>query len=216
LESRLSELGVGQVRIVTDGWESFDPSNPNLVPLINYGIVGINLFEHFDCAYCLTSYYVNEHVLNQILQDVTASDFHVPIRIRTEGHPRRRSVEIINPGDRFTDIQQLAPLALAQQEMNTVTQAVGRVRPYTKPREIITFQCAEHPQHPYTKEFHTIEAARKFFGILGRRHRQVRQRQEAIQAAKSRGLTQKQVADELRLSLRTVKRNWNRKAPRTI
>jgi len=216
LEIRLTELGLGQVQIVTSKWETFDLSDPNLVPLINYGVIGINLFEHFDCAYCLTSYYVNEGVINQILQDVMASDFHIPIKIRTDGHPRRRSVEIINPAHRFYDIQQLAPLALAQQEMNTVIQAVGRVRPYTKPREIITFQCAEHPQLPYTKEFHTIDEARKFFGILGKRHRQTLKQLKAIQAAKGRGLTQQQVAEELKISLRTVKRHWNWKVSRTI
>ena len=216
IETRLAEMGLGQVRIVTGKWEAFDPSNVNLVPLINYGVVGINLFEHFDCAYCLTAYYVNESVLNQILQDVMASDFHIPIQIRTGGHPRRRSVEVAEPDHRFYDVQLLAPLALAQQEINTVIQAVGRVRPYTRPREIITFQCAEHPQIPYTQEFHTLGGAREFFGIPSQRQRKTLNNFEAVQAAKARGLSQRQTASDLGISLSTVRRHWRREYSRTI
>ena len=62
-------------------------------------------------------------------------------------------------------MDRLAQYALDQQELDVVLQAVGRVRPYTRPREVITFQCAAHPQLDYDREFNSIEEARQFFGI---------------------------------------------------
>ena len=123
-------------------------------------MIGTNLFKEFDCAYCLTGYYVSEKEINHILQDVLASDMHIPIRIETtKEHPQRRKAGVVHNQHKYYDIHRLAQLALDQQEMDVVLQAVGRVRPYTKPREIITFQCAKHPKFDYTQEFASIEEA---------------------------------------------------------
>src|SRR5207244_6836191 len=160
------KLGMPDICLVTGDWEAVDLQAPRVVPLINYGMIGTNLFEAFSAAYCLSGYYVNERVVNTVLQDVLASDNQIPIRITTESMPRRRRAGVLLPSHRLYDIHRLAQLALDQQEMDGVLQAVGRVRPYTKPREIITFHCGEHPHFPYTREFHNIGEARQFFGIF--------------------------------------------------
>jgi len=165
--------------------------------------------QDFDCAFCLTSFYITEDVMNTVLQDVLASDGHIPIKITTEGIPRRRRAGVIDPSHRAYDIHHLAQLALEQQEMNVVLQTVGRVRPYTRPREVITFQCAGHPQLTYTTEFHSIGEARKFFGITSRRTQSQLQNIEKIKVSKGKGLTQTETAAENGLSVRTVKRYWN-------
>ena len=183
--------------------------DPTIIPIINYGVVGINKFKKFDCAFCLTGYFVNERVVNSVLQDVYATDMQIPLKFTTEGLPRRRRVGVANAQDRFYDINRLAQLALNQQEMDVVLQAVGRVRPYTKPREIMTFQCAAHPQLPYTQEFNSLAEARAYFGIVSTRQAQKATTMELVKAAKERGLTQQQVVDELKISLSTVKRYWN-------
>ena len=103
----------------------------------------------------------------------------------------------------------LAQPALDNLERDTVLQAVGRVRPYTKPREIITFQCAAHPQLNYTAEFDSLEDTRKFFGILSRRATGVERNHRLVQEAKGQGLSQRQVAKKLGLSRYTVQRHWS-------
>ena len=130
------------------------------------------------------------------------------MRVTTEGHPRRSRASVVWPAHRGYDIQWLSQLALEQQELDVVLQAVGRVRPYTLPREVITFQCAAHPHLQYTREFNTLEEARQFFGVPLRRRQQQHETAARVQAARQAGLTQTQAAVELGLGLATVKRYW--------
>ncbi|MFH2064728.1 MAG: hypothetical protein ABIK15_05995 [Pseudomonadota bacterium] len=207
MQQKLCALGLHNVRVVDTG-EEIDISDINIIPIINYGMIGINTFESYDCAYCLTGYYVNEDIINTILQDIVASDMYIPINIKTVGVPRRRKAEVLNYRDRVYDINYLAQMALDQMEMDTVIQAVGRVRPYTKPREIITFQCAGHPQLEYTEEFNSIAEARQFFDILSCRKLNQSDNRAKIQLGMREGLTQAETAAKLDLSIRTVKRYW--------
>jgi hypothetical protein len=208
LAERLRDLGLVSVRIVTGDWDGMDLAAPGMVPLISYGLIGTNLFEEFTGAYCLTGYYVDDKVVDAVLQDVLASDGHLPIRINTEGRPRRRRAGVVWPAHRGYDVHRLAQLALEQQELDVVLQAVGRVRPYTRPREVLTFQCAAHPQFDYTREFDTVEEARAFFGVSSRRQRRQGDTAARVWAARQDGKSQVQAATELGLGLATVKRYW--------
>jgi hypothetical protein len=116
---------------------------------------------------------------------------------------------VVWPAHKGYDVHRLAQLALAQQELDVVFQAVGRVRPYTRPREIITFQCAAHPQLDYTREFDTVDEAREFFSVPSRRQRRQRETAARVWAARQAGQTQAQAALELGLGLATVKRHWS-------
>ena len=209
MERRLLEFGVANARVVHGGWNESELKKPGVVPLINYGMIGTNLFEDFDCAYCLTGFFVNEGVVDSILQDVLASDSRLQIKIKTSGRPRRRSAGTLNPDERWFDVHRLAQLALDQQEMDRVIQAVGRVRPFTKAREIITFQCADNPLFPYTGEFNSIGEAREHFGIQDRRARGWHETAAQVVAAREAGMTQRKAGNELGLSLSTIKRYWN-------
>lgn len=211
MERRLVEFGVTGASVVHGGWDEADLKKPGVVPLINYGMIGTNMFENFDCAYCLSGFYVNEAVVDSILQDVLASDSRLQIKITTEGRPRRRSAGTLNPDHRWFDVHRLAQLALDQQEMDTVIQAVGRVRPFTKAREVVTFQCAANPLFPYTHEFNSIGESREHFGIQDRRERQGRVTAARVQAARTAGNTQRTAVSHLAVSLSTVKRYWNSK-----
>jgi hypothetical protein len=151
MENRLRTFGLNEAKVVINGWRKDMIDDPLAIPLIHYGMIGTNLFEEFDCAYCLTGYYVTEEAINGILQDVRASDLCIPIRLSFEGRPCRRTAGALNAADRIYDIHRFAQQALNHQEMEVVLQAVGRIRPYTKPREVITFQCAEHPKLEYTR-----------------------------------------------------------------
>jgi hypothetical protein len=213
IQSRLLEIGLDDVLVVAGS--DYDPDAESeygiIVPIIHYGMIGTNQFEEFDCAFCLNGFYVNEEAVNSILQDLYASDLHIPIRIATGGVPRLRSAGVINFKDRFYNINQLAPMALEHLEVGTVVQAVGRVRPFTKSREIITFQCGAIPDVEYDQEFSGLKEAREFFGIPSRQKVKLNDRIVLIQEGKEEGLLQREVAEKLKIGLRTVKRYWNPK-----
>jgi hypothetical protein len=210
IEDRLRRLGHREARVVTGGWDGVDLASPLVIPLINYGTVGVNRFQERDGAYCLTGYYVNDAVLNEVVQDLVGSDGHVPIRIWTEGSPRRRRAGARRPADRRYDVDRLAQLALDRQELDVVLQAIGRVRPYTRPREVVSFQLHAHPFLEYTREFHSLADARAYFDLPARRDRAAQDRTAQVQALRAAGKTQRQVAADLGIGLATVKRHWNR------
>ena len=215
MEEKLRVLGV-EVQVVINGWQADLLKNVQVVPLIHYGMIGTNLFQEFDCAYCLTGYYVNEEAISGILQDLQGSDMKIPLQISIEGRPCRRRAGVLNQEDRIYDLHILAQHALDHQEMGTVLQAVGRVRPYTKAREIISFQCADHPDLEYTREFTSIGEARNYFDIPGRRSAQAAELCGQVQEARSGGLKQREAATLLGVSVRTIKRYWNQKVPPTL
>src|SRR5262249_9865638 len=155
LARRLADLGLPQVRLVTGDWDRVDLDAPFVVPLISYGAIGTNCFEGFSGAYCLTGFYVSEEALDTVLQDVLASDGHIPVRRTTGGRRGRGKGGVLRRAHRLYDVHHLAQLALDQQEMDVVLQAVGRVRPYTEAREILTFQLGAHPLGAYDREFAT-------------------------------------------------------------
>lgn len=215
MEKRLQEYGV-DVQVVINGWQADLLRNVKVVPLIHYGMIGTNLFKEFDCAYCLTGYYVPEEAINGILQDIVGSDMKIPLKISIEGRPCRRRAGVLNHKDRIYDLHKLSQHALDLLEMDTVLQAVGRVRPYTKPREIITFQCADHPDLKYTSEFTSIGEARQYFGIHSKRCRQAASRCFQVQDARARGMKQYEAAAQLGVSIITIKRYWNKKVSPTL
>jgi hypothetical protein len=208
LTERFKSMGYGNLKIVTDNHENEDLFNINIIPMIHYGVIGVNHFQHYDAAYCLNGYYINDLIINSILQDSYATGFHIPIEVGTSGEPLRRWARAANPSQQYFNVNWLSNSVLSQEEVGVVHQTVGRVRPHTYPREIITFQCAANPQMPYTQEFTTLQAARDFFGIRSQRSLQKSETIEAVKNAKASGLTQKEAAAHLNKGLRTIQRYW--------
>jgi hypothetical protein len=206
LRRRLRELGVGPVRVVTGDWDQADLDDPRTLPLINYGLSGVNRFEHCDAAYCLTGYYVNEATVAEAVHDLDASTERYPVRIRTAVDPPRRTATVELPDDREAIVPQVARWVLEQKEADVVVQAVGRVRPFTQPREIITFHAGALPEVRPTLQFRTLGQARSYFGIPTRRRSEAESRAAAARRLKALGLSHARVAEELGVSLATVKR----------
>jgi hypothetical protein len=204
LTRRLGELGVEGVRVITKGWDSVDLSDPRTLPLISYGIIGINLFEHFDCAYCLTGYYVPSSVIADAVQDLQASDDRFPITIRPEGEPPRRTTHVELPDDRETILPNLARWTLEQLESDVVVQAVGRVRPFTRPREVITFHQGTLPGVRYNLEFRSLEQARNYLNVLSGRAAAHADRIAEARRLKTLGLSNPEIADRMKISVRTA------------
>lgn len=218
MERRLHDSGLSQVRVLTaERMELLDILGPFDVPLIHYGISGINRFTEYDSAFCLNSFLVGESVLDEVLQDLVASDGYIPLEIRTqvEGLRRRRTAGVRHHEHRYYDLDGLAGDALQAVEFGAVLQAVGRVRPFTKPREVITFQYDPLPDVEYDREFLTLAEARAHFGVVHRRAQAREKTAAAVRAARSQGLTQKQAATRCGVSLRTVQRYWRDPKPAT-
>jgi hypothetical protein len=209
MQARLHGLGLTDAAVVRPPITGEAPDHPHLVPIINYGVIGINQFEAYDCAYCLSSYYVSEEVLNSVLQDVLASDHAIELEMGIRGLPPRRWVSCRRASDRFYDVSNVAPAALNDLEMGAAIQAVGRVRPFTQPREIITFQCDASPKVAYDREFTSLREAREHFDIPSQRAWNVIRTADQVAGEKALGRRQHEVAESLGVGLRTVQRYWN-------
>jgi hypothetical protein len=215
LQERLAHYGLASSHVVEQPGPDADLSDPAHIPLIGYGAIGTNRYESYDCVFCLTGFYVSEAVLSATLQDMRASDFRVPMLIRTAGSPPRRIAEVSDPRHRIYDVAALAQAALDHLEMGTVLQAVGRVRPFTRPREVITFQCADHPTGAYDHEFTNLADMRRHFGLIDRRAAKGLSTAARVGELRDAGLAQGAVAEQLKIGLRTVQRYWQREPPST-
>jgi hypothetical protein len=206
LEPRLSELVGVKVRLVINNWDQHDLGDPHVVPMINYGVAGVNRFEHFDAAYCLTGYYVTAAVVARAAQDVDPESHRLPIKIRVGGVPRRRLaiVEHINAID--TILPAVAQGLLDQLEPEIIIQAVGRVRPFTRSREVITFHVGQLPGVRFTQEFLTIGGARAYFDVATRRTAERDRRAARACRLKADRKTNQEIATIMDISLSTVKR----------
>jgi hypothetical protein len=206
LHARLEALGVGPVKIVTGNWKRHDLQDPRTLPLINYGVAGLNKFEHVECAYCLTGYYIDAATLTQAVQDIDPSTDRYPVTVHCEGNPRQRRARVELPDDRETILPEIAQAVLEQKEADVVLQAVGRVRPFTRPREVITFHVGPLPGVRYRLEFGSLAQARSFFGIQAPRQAEVTSRVEQALRLRAQGRSRAQIARELGVSDSTVKR----------
>ena len=160
LTRRLDELGVGPVRVVTGGWDDVNLADPRTLPLINYGVSGVNRFEGHDSVFCLCGYYANAAAVSAVVNDLGLSSDRPSIRIAIAGDPPRRRAIVEHAGDGESILPRVARWVLQQKEDDVVIQAVGRVRPFTKAREVITFQVGGLAEVTYTLQFGSLAEAR--------------------------------------------------------
>jgi hypothetical protein len=206
LRRRLAALGVGPVRIVTGNWGRADFTDPRTLPLIAYGISGVNRFQEFDAAYCLTGYYTTPDAVAATVHDLNPTDDHVPVRLAWDGHSRTRVAVVEDPGVATSILPRLAGWVLDQKEADVVVQAVGRVRPFTQPREVITFHAGRLPGVRCTVEFESLAQARAFFNVKARRVADRDRRQQTAIELRQAGLSMAEIAGRLGVSKSTAKR----------
>jgi Helix-turn-helix domain of resolvase len=210
LRQRLTELEAGSVKIVTGQWQKHDLSDPRVVPLINYGISGVNRFQHCESVYCLTGYYISAAVLAQAVQDLDPTIDRFQITIDCRGDPRQRQARIHLPDDRQTILPDITQAMLEQKEADVVVQAVGRARPFTRPREVITFHTGPLPGVRYDVQFRSLTQARHFFGLLTPKKAEMASKAAQVRRLKAAGHSNTQIAKQLCVSRSTVIRCLNR------
>jgi len=205
---RFEKFGRADLKVVAG--EEADLTSPLVLPIIHYGILGVNDFTNFDCAYCLNGFYVNKDILDDGLQDVLAPEYSIDLEIRNNRLTRTRSAGTKRAKDRLYDLEYLAFEALRAIELEVVIQAIGRVRPFTLPREVITMQDDTMDEFlPGVKDFNNLAEARSFFDITTSRKKEGNDTARHVRGLRSQGKTQKQVARLLGLSERQVQRYWH-------
>jgi hypothetical protein len=110
-----------------------------------------------------------------------------------------------NPAHRFYDVAKLIEPAREFKEDSTVIQAVGRIRPFTQPREVVTLQMSQLPGVQYDKEFGTLSEMRRYFGIPSGGQRKKDSLSLRIREHRQGGKTQRETARILGISERTVR-----------
>ena len=128
-------------------------------------MVGVNRFEHVEAAYCLSGYYVAPAAVERLTNDLVPNTDHHRVRIETTGDPPRRRVRLAGPRAGGSVLDQIAPELLVQKEADVIVQGVGRVRPFTSAREVITFHAGGLPGVRYAAEFLDLAQARAHFGL---------------------------------------------------
>ena len=212
MRDRFSEMRT-QLHVVTNELSESIIQDTQAVPMISYGAIGTNMFEHFDVALCLTGYYVTEQIVSSCLQDLTRGDLRIPIKITIAGDPKRRRASVVNPDHRFCDLAPLTQPTLEFKEGGVVLQAVGRVRPFSRPREIWTFQMGCLPGVKFDHEFRSLAEARKFLSIPTRREREQMVLASRISDLRRQGHSQAQTAELVGKTVKTI-RNYERKENR--
>lgn len=178
--------------------DKHDFDKPSKVALINYGILGINDFESFDALYCIGGYYCDVKHLNDVYQQCLPPAERMEIGI---SNSNRRRVLVAEDGEYDTRYHsRLAKPVFKMLEQGVVMQAIGRVRPFTTPAEVITFQYDDiSDQLADLRNYNSLPEARKAMGVptlkelskarLGERVRsEVKSGQSLNSAAKSLGV----------------------------
>ncbi|OCH13153.1 hypothetical protein A6E05_08455 [Aliivibrio sp. 1S165] len=205
LNQMLVEQNVNDIRVV-HGEHYAESSDLTLVPVIHYGVIGINQYEEFDCCYCLNSYYVTEKILSDSIQGLRADSERIEVAITYSKKPRRRYGVVADNRHQFTDVAEVVNPMLQTLEMGCVVQAVGRVRPFTKTREVITFQSNDALGTTYGKEFSNLAELREHFGITTKRTRSSNSKADSVMALSAKNLKQAEIAKQLGISARQVRR----------
>lgn len=157
---------------------------PNEIAIINYGIVGINDLQDFDALYCVGSYYCNVGQLNDVYQQCLPPSNRFMLGLNAAGGGRR----IVAADGTYTSRYhaRLAVPTFKLLERGVVLQAVGRVRPFTSPVEVVLFQSDDlsqelagliaHPTLPDARDAHNIPTLKQMVkSKLGERVRNLRQ-----------------------------------------
>ncbi len=108
------------------------------VVIINYGILGINSLNDYDALYCLGGYYTRQSQLDETYNQLLPPNDAIDLMIRTENGQRRVVAGSADSRSRYHASRARAVLEMI--ERRVVLQAVSRVRPFTSPATVITFQ----------------------------------------------------------------------------
>jgi hypothetical protein len=203
IEGVSAALGRPLKCVLASSEKAFEDCKPEEIALINYGILGVNSLQSFDALYCIGGYYARSDHLNAVYQQSLPPSMRMPIGVRMEGRRRRAYA-----ADRTFTTRYHARRAEATRrliERHVVLQAIGRVRPFTSPAEIIVFQCDDlSAELGSIEEFTSLAAARRMLHVptLARLRRAARG--EQIRTLCDDGKSLRAVAPQFGISVSTA------------
>ena len=152
------------ILVPTEDFSGSNQCGPWQVPLINFGIVGVNSLKDFDAIYCIGAYNINAGHLNAVYQRDLPPDRRHALRLRSAG--RRRRVESADGSFTSRFHARRARALHRVLERRVVLQAVGRARPFTSPTEVILFQQDDfHDVFGEVEVFDTLASFRSAWQI---------------------------------------------------
>jgi hypothetical protein len=151
LTARLADWGI-TVKFVLSREDLPTVPEPSVIPIIHYGVVGVNDFSAYECAYCLNGYYVASNTLNRALAEFEPEAFGTDVRI-VSGDALVRRAELVDHAMPDADRSLLANAYLQRLEVDPVVQAVGRVQCSQVPRRssrvmVVRNWCTAHARSP--------------------------------------------------------------------
>jgi hypothetical protein len=195
IESTSTTLGRPLTCVLPSSGRSLGDCRPIEIPLINYGIVGINSLQNFDAVYCIGGYYSRTDHLNAVYQQSLSPDCRMPIAVRTEN--RRRIVYAADGRYSTRYHARRAEVTHRMLERRTVLQAIGRVRPFTSPAEIILFQCDDFSAElGPIEEFSTLAGARRSLRVPTTKRMRRAALGEQVRARQAAGIGLRTIAAE--------------------
>jgi hypothetical protein len=204
LEGRLRGWGL-IVRFSTERHDDLpSPPDPRVIPVLHYGILGVNDFTEYQSAYALNSFYISANELNRHVQESEPGEFRVRLKI-VSGPEMMRRVEIEESGVADLDRTMLGNIYLRKLEVDPVIQAAGRVRFLTRAREVVFFQMHDLSRDlGECEDVRTLRALREKLGLPGSQEVDSIVRAARAQELMANGFTAKEAAIQLEISRRTI------------
>jgi hypothetical protein len=203
LGDRLARWGFS-VQFATERYDEL-PKHPEpcIVPVLHYGIMGVNDFAEYDAAYCATSFYVPSPAVHESFSDTMPEVEGFGLTIESVPDRIRRAYLRGSPSS--PDVEELAQMHLRMLEVDPVVQVVGRVRFMTKPREVLFFAmhdfAADVGPHQIVR---SLAELREVFDLPEARDIDHEIERLRIEQLTGEGMTAEKVAEILRISRSTV------------
>jgi hypothetical protein len=206
LEKRLAGWGVKARFVWEDGAALPEDPDPRVIPVIHYGILGVNDFTRYCAAYCVNGYYISSKALSDAVQESTPHRERATLKITSQPDRVRRATveEGADPGGVLANT---ANIYLRKLELDPVVQAVGRVRFATLPREVVFFQMADlEPLIGPHAVVESLEELRRELQTPSAGDVDRYLQAQRIESALLTGATTAEVAADIGVSLRTARR----------
>lgn len=166
LPGLVKEISGRSIQVISDYLTvEHDLEDLNKIPIISYGLFGVNLFQDYEVVLCLNSYYLHDQILFEKIRETDFNARKVKFSLTIVKGKR-----VIYPKLYSKDqaLRRIANKVLYQHETAVVEQTVARVRFFTKPRTVVLFNKS-HYKFPITQEFKGMRAFKKFFSIPDRK-----------------------------------------------
>ena len=178
-----------EAKIITTLNKKFDGNRA--IPLAHYGLRGVNRFELYENCICLNSFYTHPNALSDAIQYATPQADRIDVEVVSLKNSRTVS---IHEKYRYTRVKRLARGYLQMLELDPVIQAIGRVRPFTRPRRVIVSQMNDLSALGPVKEVRSYKEILEIFGVQDIFKKKIEDRNKTVHGLRSKGMTIREIA----------------------